>query len=214
MNYQNLIFDLDGTLVDSLPGIHSSMQSAISIVLPGRTMPEMRQVVGPPLLQMFQKMWPELGPETLEDLVREFRSDYDTNGFLYSELYPQVREVLSALKESGKELYLLTNKPKVPTENILKHLDLNHLFVDCMSPDTLTPSFTEKATGLHELVSRHQMEVSRSMMIGDSVDDAVAAREAGMTFIAAEYGYGEVLKQREFSGAKKIQNLRDLTRVE
>jgi len=83
-----------------------------------------------------------------------------------------------------------------------------------MSPDTLTPSFTEKATGLHELVSRHQMEVSRSVMIGDSVDDAIAAREAGMTFIAAEYGYGEVLKQKEYSSAKKIKNLRDLTRVE
>ncbi len=210
MIYQNLIFDLDGTLVDSLPGIHTSMQAAIDQVLPGEVMPEMRQVVGPPLLQMFQKMWPELSQEKLEKLVIFFREDYDRRGFLKTERYPHVIEVLSALKQEGYHLYLLTNKPKIPTELILKHLGLDHFFIDQISPDSLNPAFTEKAEGLRHLVKHYGMDLKQSVMIGDSSDDALAAKEVGMKFIAAEYGYGEVLKKSEFSGEAKIQNIMQL----
>ena len=210
MKIQNLIFDLDGTLVDSLPGIHSSMQVAIDQVLPGEVMPKMRQVVGPPLLQMFQKMWPELSQEGLEKLVKAFRADYDLRGFLKSERYPHVVEVLSALKHAGHHLYLLTNKPKIPTELILKHLELDHFFIDQISPDSLTPAFNEKTEGLRHLVSHYRMDLDQSVMIGDSSDDALAAKEVGIGFIAAEYGYGEVLKKSEFSGASKIQNIMQL----
>ncbi len=212
MQYQNLIFDLDGTLVDSLPGIHSSMKKAIEVVLPGETMPEMKRVLGPPLLQMFQKMWPKLSEQKINELVVAFRADYDLNGFLKSQLYPDVVEVLRALKIGKKNLYLLTNKPKIPTQLILKHLGIAPFFIDCMSPDTLNPPFTEKGEGLRDLQVRHSMEINSSVMIGDSVDDAIAAQETGVGFIAAEYGYGEVLRSPEFAHSKKIENLWQLRR--
>ena len=98
---RSVIFDLDGTLVDSLPGIESSARTAIESVLPGVPMPDLKAIVGPPIAAMFARLWPDLEPEKMGRLVAAFRSHYVEKGCLDSLPFPGVMETLSRLQAAG-----------------------------------------------------------------------------------------------------------------
>ncbi len=184
-----VVFDLDGTLVDSLPGIEASVRFALSRALPGTAMPDLRSAVGPPIATMFARLWPELDPDGLARLLAEFRSHYDAGGCLLSEPYPGVRETLPAL---GGSLFVLTNKPVNPSRRILKHLGLLDFFTDVMAPDAITPPYASKPDGARLLQERFGLLPAETALVGDGPDDARAAEACGFRFIAASYGYGQV----------------------
>jgi len=187
---RNIVFDLDGTLVDSLPGIEESARIAITRVLPEVEMPDLRALIGPPIAAMFSKLWPDLETKRMEDLLREFRSHYDNEGCLLSRAYPQVHEVLSGLKNAGKRFFVLTNKPTGPSKKILTHLQLAGFFTEIIGPDFRTPSFQTKTEGASLLMEKYGLIPGETVIIGDGIDDAEAARACGFSFIAVSYGYG------------------------
>ena len=121
---QNVVFDLDGTLVQSLEGIEESARVALSRVMPGEELPGLRSLIGPPLGQMFATLWPTLSSERLALLMAEYRAHYDSVGCLRSRPYPRVPEVLSHLHRTGMRLFVLTNKTITPAGKILAHLGL------------------------------------------------------------------------------------------
>jgi phosphoglycolate phosphatase len=186
---KNVIFDLDGTLVDSLPGIEESAREAVARVLPEVPPPDLRSLVGPPIAAMFTALWPELAPARMERLLAEFRAHYDETGCLRSQPYPEVREVLGRLSAAGLQLFVLTNKPLQPTRKILQHLGFEKFFTDVATPDCPQP-FDSKAAGARALVKKFALSPDGTVLIGDGVDDADAAAACGFEFIAAAYGYG------------------------
>ncbi|HEX8280305.1 MAG TPA: HAD family hydrolase [Chthoniobacterales bacterium] len=190
MQYRALICDLDGTLVDSLPGIEASSRHAVTVCLPDSTLPPMRSIIGPPIAKMFAGLWPHLGPDELGKLVSEFRVHYDREGCITAELYAGVADTLTSLADRGVTLFVLTNKPIAATRKILGHFGLLTQFRDVIAPDSGEPPFRSKPEGARFLQARHNLDPSSTAIIGDGIDDLAAARECGFSFVLADYGYG------------------------
>jgi len=189
-NTSAVIFDLDGTLVDSLAGIESSARSAIARTLPEELMPDLRALIGPPIAEMFAKAWPSHEPERLGRLIEEFRAHYLAVGCLLSTPFPGVPETLARLHSTGLRLFVLTNKPAASAGKILEHLGLSAWFASSLSPDSITPPFGSKSEGARLLMKRFDLAPEKTTLVGDGVDDASSAASCGFRFIAAAYGYG------------------------
>ena len=187
---KSVIFDLDGTLVDSLPGIERSARTAIESVLPGVPMPDLKAVIGPPVAAMFARVWPDLDQEKMARLVAGFRSHYLENGCLDSVLFPGVVETLSRLQAAGIRMFVLTNKPSAPTKTILGALGLAEFFDAVLAQDSPESPFASKPDGARALMRRFGLDADQTTLVGDGADDAAAAEACGFRFIAAAYGYG------------------------
>ena len=189
-DFKNIIFDLDGTLIDSFPGIFESLRHAVAEVDPSLELTSLKYHIGPPLSKMLSRMWPDLTEEVRNEVLREFRLDYNNRGCLFSIAYTGIPEALSQFQSSGRKLFVLTNKPQAPTLRILTHLGLDSHFTEILSPDTLTPPLSTKSEGALHLVETHRLMAHETLLVGDSPDDLKAACAAGFSFIEASYGYG------------------------
>ena len=186
----NVIFDLDGTLVDSAPGIEFAAQTAWADVVPDRSCPPMRPLMGPPIREMFRRALPIARPKILDALEKGFRQAYDTVGWKKTLSFPHVRETLTALTEQGVRCFGVTNKPASPTQQILAHCGLDWFFDVFLSPDSRQPAFTSKVAATQTLLNEWRIEPAHACFIGDTVDDARAARSCGIAFLAHSGGYG------------------------
>ncbi|MEI8310259.1 MAG: HAD hydrolase-like protein [Verrucomicrobiota bacterium] len=187
---RNVIFDLDGTLVDSLPGIEYSARTAIGSVLPGVPLPDLKAIIGPPVATMFARLWPDLDPEKMAQLVAAFRSHYVEKGCLDSRPFHGVTETLSCLQAAGLRMFVLTNKPAAPTKTILRTLGLAEFFAGVLAPDSPESPFASKPDGARALMRRFALDPGQTTLVGDGADDAASAEACGFRFIAAAYGYG------------------------
>lgn len=188
----DLFLDLDGTLIDSADGILGSFRHALEAC--GIAPPERldRSLVGPPLAVMVRRL---LGREDihLESRVAEsFKAHYDREGCLRSLAYPGVPGILAAWCHQGHRLIIVTNKRRGPTLRILEHLDLLDRFQGIHTPDGSTPPIGSKAELLGAALATYRSAPGSSLMVGDSEDDGQAARQHGIRFIHAAYGYGRI----------------------
>jgi phosphoglycolate phosphatase len=187
------LFDLDGTLVDSLPGISHSFSRALNLVLPHATLPNIRPFIGPPIREIFQRaLNGAANSQDLDALELEFRRSYDADGWQLSVPYPGVIDGITALVNSGVDCYVVTNKPAIPTHRILNHFGLSALFQEVVTRESRTPHFTSKREATRDLANRLSGPRSQILFIGDSTDDAEAAKACGFRFAAADYGFGNV----------------------
>ena len=195
MPVKHIFFDLDGTLVDSYPGILFSFETAMKEVIPNRGIPDFVRFVGPPVREVFRLALGENDPKILESLEVSFRKSYDLVGFKKTNLYPGVFESLEFLHKSGKICHILTNKPKNPTLKILNCLSLMPFFTEIFTPDSRQPSFASKEEAALEAKRSLQLNPTDALVVGDSKDDASAAKVCGFNFAAVTYGYGRVHEQ-------------------
>jgi phosphoglycolate phosphatase len=187
-----LIFDLDGTLIDSSPGIAASLNAAFEAV--GRHLPtvEIRRIIGPPINVMARKIEPSLTDSEVAAIEQKYRTEYDTEGWRETVPYEGVLESLLRLNEAGLRLFVVTNKPKIPARKILGHLGMSPVFEAVFTRDTRTPMYTSKTEMLAGLIANHRLEAATSAMVGDTQEDQEAAVGNGLQFIHATYGYGIV----------------------
>ncbi|MBM3270075.1 MAG: HAD family hydrolase [Candidatus Sericytochromatia bacterium] len=194
--FDHLVCDLDGTLVDSAPGILAAIRETVPEVLPGWDGAVGPDLIGPPIGEMFARLLGPLAPDVLADLVGRFRAAYDTAGYAASRVYEGVPETLAALREAGVACYVLTLKPTAAARRILGLHGLLPFFADTLSPDDPADPFATKADGARLLCRRHGLPARRTALVGDSPDDLAAARACGLAFHAAGYGYGGIRADR------------------
>jgi len=198
MKIESILFDLDGTLIDSSPGIEYSAGIAVATVMPQRRIPCLRSLIGPSIREVFRQALKDVEPETLEELERKFRLSYDSDGWKKSVVYDGVLETLSQLYKLNVKSLVVTNKPITPTRNILEQLKLSVYFDDVFSPDSKSPPFTSKAEAVSFAIAKHKLEVEKTLLVGDSKDDAQAAEECGIKIAAVSYGYGRAYLECKF----------------
>src|SRR4051794_10201496 len=128
MDLRHVLFDLDGTLIDSLPGIEASARAAVAAVLPERSLLSLRPYIGPPLPIMLRRVLGDLAEDVLARLVTAFRNHYDAAGWRTSVLFDGAREVLEQVVEGGAACYVVTNKRRGPALTILEHFGLLRFF--------------------------------------------------------------------------------------
>ena len=184
------LFDLDGTLADSLLGIAWAAQAAVDEVFPGRKLPDIRPLVGPPIKEIFRRALQLHDEKILVMLEAAFRQRYNGEGWRKTILFVNVLEVLTRMHAAGWHLGVVTNKPLVPTQQILTHLGLKPMLAVVVTPDSRSPTFGNKTEALASLATNPLFPASSTIFIGDSPDDAGASAACGFTFVAAGYGYG------------------------
>jgi phosphoglycolate phosphatase len=190
MAITHIFFDLDGTLVDSYPGIAYSAGAALKLVFPGRAAPDFLPFIGPPVREVFRRALPENDPDTLCRLEQAFRHSYNSKGWRKTTAYPGVNRTLAILHRSGMVCHVLTNKPKLPTHRILRHLSLDPFLDEIITPDSRIPAYPSKVEAALDARRRLGLATSEALVVGDSEDDSAAAAACGFPFAAVTFGYG------------------------
>ena len=186
----HLIFDLDGTLVDSRPGILHSLEQAVGSVFPELDIHRLDFKIGSPVRVILRRTLKDASGPELDRLEAAFRASYDRNGWELARLYPGVREGLERFNTEGMSLYIVTNKPSLPTGLILKATGIDSFFIEAVSPDSHQPELNEKTEGIRYLMDKYAIQARDAIYLGDSLDDLAAAQACGLAFIGLEYGYG------------------------
>lgn len=188
-----LLFDLDGTIVDSEAGIVRSWRHTFATLsMPDLTDLEIRQLIGPPLTWVAEQFTPD--PAAQAELVRVYVERYDTVGLTEAELYPGVVDALGELRAAGHRLMIATAKTE-------------HIAVAMLESFALAPLFERIVGSLrqggrrhkHEVISHLVAELERDegptpresmLMIGDRDHDVLGAAHNGIDCIGVLWGYG------------------------
>jgi phosphoglycolate phosphatase len=192
MRFRHVIFDLDGTLIDSLPGIEWSSRQALAACGAGPLSCDLRPLLGPPIRTVLAQATGIAAPSRLDAIERAFRVSYDSEGFRQSVCFPGTLEMLEQLSAAGACLWVATNKNRLATGKILSQLGIRRFFREVACPDSRTPAFSSKAEMLIDLVNRCALVPSECLMVGDTREDAAAARAAQMPCAILAHGYGDV----------------------
>ena len=169
-----ILFDLDGTLTDSGPGITRCVQYALASF--GIEEPDLEKLncyVGPPLLESFMN-FAGLGCEEAQQAITKYRERYEAEGIFENEVYEGIPEVLAYLKEKGKILAVASSKPEKYVEQILEHFEIRKYFT-VVTGSEMNETRTDKGEVIAETLRRLGAEDSRSdvVMVGDRSYDVI-----------------------------------------
>jgi phosphoglycolate phosphatase len=202
MSHFKLIgFDLDGTLVDSLPDLALSVNQAFAeIGLPQA--PEELVLTwignGADVLISRAIAWSgaTLDDEQVKQLKRRFGFYYGENICNKSRLFPHVKETLEKLKAQGYILAVVTNKPTKHVQPVLAAFGIDHLFSELLGGQSL-PAIKPHPAPLYYLCGKFGIYPKQLLFVGDSKNDILAAHNAGCAVIGLTYGYNYNIPIRE-----------------
>lgn len=201
--YQNILFDLDGTLTDPGVGITNSAMYALekwNIKVAERS--ELYKFIGPPLRDSFMKFY-DFSEEQAKEAIVYYREYFKDKGIFENEVYPGIVELLQQLKASGKKIVLATSKPEEFAIRILKHFDLFDYF-DFVGGAYMDGVRNKKGEVIqYALESAGITDLSATVMIGDREYDIIGAKENGLDSIGVLFGYGS-REELEEAGATYI----------
>lgn len=186
-----LIFDLDGTLIDSAPDIIATTNQLMRMRDKPPLPPErVVAAIGEGLKQTVFSLFPEThsDPEALGQLEEDFFRCYENNLLNATRVFPGVEKFL-AHNGSHRKISIVTNKYESLTHQVLKGLELNrHDWVRVFGADSL-PSRKPDPLPLIETMRAANVDRTETLMIGDGIPDMIAARRAGVHSVAIEFGY-------------------------
>jgi phosphoglycolate phosphatase len=193
----HLLFDLDGTLVDSFPGISRSINQTLTTV--GREpVPEaqLRQFVGKRLAVIFSTLLGAEDEALVDRAVEIYRPLFDEVGILDSRVFPGIPEALATLRDAGHSLQVVTVRSLGSAKLVVRHFGLEQYFDAVHGPDRSLRS-GDKADLVRAALDLAGADPRDAIMSGDRSDDVRAARTHGVHAVAIEWGYGTADELRE-----------------
>lgn len=188
--YSVVLFDVDGTLVDSADAVIRGIQHAMACMgLEERSSEELMRFVGPPLWETFAHYG--LSPEESAEAVTHYRTFYQ-GIFLDPPMFPGVRTMLETLHAAGIPMATATSKQAPMAREQIAFLGLDEVFT-VVAGATPDPSST-KETVIEEALARladSGADVSRPVLVGDRKWDVIGGRAVGIPVIGVEWGYAE-----------------------
>lgn len=182
---RGIIFDFDGTLIDSYEPITESLnQVREAFGKPPLALGEVKGMVGHGLEHLIEAA---IGPEKVADGVRIFRERYATICESRTTILPQVRETLEELDRRTYQMAIATNKPSYFARDILKALDVEHLFVEVLGPNDVERPKPDPEM-LEIIMSRLGLGSDETLYVGDMPLDIEVARNAGVSVYALPTG--------------------------
>ena len=189
--YDNLFFDFDGTIMDTSEGIFRSFDYALESFGMEKPGPEVyKTLIGPPLIDSFRNAF-GFNEEKARLGVKRYREFYAPKGLYMVSVYEGLESSLSALAESGRNLYVATSKPEIFARELLDKHNLLKYFKMAGGSDT-----DEKRVKKQDII-RYVMEKcgiasgENCLMIGDRKYDAEGASKAGMDCLGVAWGFAE-----------------------
>lgn len=185
-----ILFDLDGTLTESGPGIISSVRYALATMgMPALDDTELRRFIGPPLLDSFRDVC-GFDPQEVVVAIAAYREYYATDGQYENAVYEGIPELLSGLRDAGRTLAVATSKAEVFAASILDHFELTGFFATIVGSE-LDGRRTGKADIITEALARLDRPAPGAVMIGDRSHDMRGAVTVGVGSIGVLWGYGD-----------------------
>ncbi len=193
-NIEAILFDLDGTLTDSAPDLAIAVDTMMrQLGLPPRGEDKVRQWVGNGAENLIRRaLADDIAGNAPADLVNAarplFKATYADNLCVHTRLYPGVLEGLQALRARGLRMACITNKPAEFAVPLLEKIGIAEFFKTVIGGEC-TPNKKPAPDALLLAAQRLGVEIGRTLMVGDSMNDVGAARNAGCPVVAVPYGY-------------------------
>jgi phosphoglycolate phosphatase len=202
MKYSTIIFDLDGTLLDTSKGIMNGANYTVNkLGLPKLTIDQQRSFIGPPLIDSFMREC-GLAESTARNAVEIYRQRYNEKGLYEASHYQGIKDVLAELKENNFKLAVATLKRDDFAKQILSNFEIS-VFFDVIKGIDEKDAHSKADILLMCLNELEQTDLSKVLLIGDSIYDALGADQVGIDFMAVTYGYGFKNK----NDANEIKNI-------
>lgn len=204
LDYDWLLFDLDGTLTDPFEGITRSVEYALNafgIEIEDRRV--LAPFIGPPLVESLTERY----GFTMEDAVAavaKYREYFAVKGLYENELFEGIPELLSDCRKAGYKISMATSKPTHYARIIAEHFDIARYF-DAIHGSSLDGTRITKSSVVAEAVAEEHLDPTRALMIGDRRHDVEGAGEHGIRTVGVLYGYGS-REEHEAAGAAYIVN--------
>ncbi len=208
-----VLFDFDGTMVDSSKGIFKSLIYALKAA--GHEEPDgatLRKFIGPPIYDSFKNLFgfPE---EKIQFVISKYREDYSRDGIFELDIYDGIPELIKKLHENGVKVATASSKPTVFIERILKHIGLFD-YIDYIGGT----GFDEKGAGktgilLNALEHLGCTDKSRAVMVGDRKFDIDGAKGAGIETIAVLYGFGSEAEFKEHGAEYIVKDTKEIENI-
>ncbi len=183
-----ILVDLDGTIIDSGPGIIGSYQHALRCM--GVECPsaeDLTWVIGPPSRRSFPKL---IRPDQdVEEAVRLYRAHYAEHGIFNGTIYPGMQEALTELYALPARLFVCTAKVQAFAERIIEHFGLGYVFERVYGADP-DGKFDDKGLLIEHIMVVEQIDPTRMVMVGDRANDMLAAARHAIPGVGALWGYG------------------------
>jgi phosphoglycolate phosphatase len=190
--FDAVLFDLDGTLLDSAPGIVASLEDTFRHFgweVPARS--ELMHFIGPPLIESFRSRL-GLDEEAAWEMLRVYRQDYRRDGAFDAAIFPGVVSLLGQIRAAGIPLAVATSKPEGQAVRILEHFKLDSLFAvirGASEDETRSTKALIVAEALSDLrMAGHAFE--NPVLVGDRIYDVEGAITNGIPAIIVNWGYG------------------------
>lgn len=209
----NILFDLDGTLTDSVHGITNCLRytlESLNLAVPSEA--ELLSFIGPPLHRTFAKLLQTSDASLIEKAVAVYRRRFDEVGWRENAVYPDVPEMLESLKADGYNLFVATSKDENAAQKILNHFQLDAYFMEIAGSDP-EGRLADKTLLISELLERHELVAEETVMVGDRMHDIHAAKQNGVLALGITYGYGSPSELREAGADFICGNPRHVTNL-
>lgn len=191
LDYSVVLFDLDGTIIDSMDGILNAMNySFVKMGMRAITQQELLPFIGPPIVNTLQEHF-GLDLEMANKGIEYYHQYYRVNGWKECTLYNGIVNLFESLKKKGKKLALATNKPNYYARQILKRHNVDKYF-DYIGGSDVEKGITNKTLVIEDCLNFLGTEDKSSViMVGDRYFDVEGAFGAGIKTIGVTYGYGD-----------------------
>ena len=190
--YSCILFDLDGTIADSAPGITASLAWVFEqLGKPIPTPAELLEYVGPPILDSFRDL-AKWTPEESARALEIYREHYLEHGVYDSTSFDGIGDVLRAIHESPIPMSLATSKPEIPATLILEHFGFARFFdiITGASADEVRSAKKDVVEEALRRLAASGADISRPVLVGDRKHDVEGGAEHGVPTIFVRWGYG------------------------
>jgi len=199
----DVLLDLDGTLTDSGPGITRCIVHALErLGHPAPAPARLREWIGPPLADSFRSFFGAGHEHLVPQAIAAYQERFSMVGMFENEVYPGIPELLAQLRRRGYRLRVVTSKPTVFSERIVRHFDLAEHFAGVHGAE-LDGTRGEKRELIARVLETERIPARAAVMVGDRSHDIVGARTNGVPSIGVLWGYGTIDELRQ-AGAGAI----------
>ncbi|MSO85886.1 MAG: phosphoglycolate phosphatase [Rhodospirillales bacterium] len=192
-----VLFDLDGTLVDSAPDLAAALNRLLARAgYPPVALAEIQMMIGDGVHKLVERGFAvhkrALSPDETERFADRFVADYEANATVATRPFPGAIETLAELRATGLALGVCTNKPEGATRAILAAFGMDSFFAQVIGGNTVPGRRKPDPEPLWEALRRLGVGAGAAIMVGDSPNDVAAARAARLPIVAVTFGYSRV----------------------
>ena len=207
-HYDAILFDVDGTLIDSAPGILNTLEMVFRDMGVDLTNVNLRRYIGPPLRKSFAEHFSD--PAKIEEATERYRVIYHEKGSHEGGVYPGVPEMLRRLKDAGFTLCTATCKPTEVVTPILEEQGIAGYFA-FVGGASMDESRDTKTDVIRHVLRQPALQGKRVLMVGDRSDDLQGAANCGLDAAGVLYGYGSREELEPFHPKLLVESCKELT---